>query len=65
MTFRFLARAVAGLAVSVSGMALASEVQKIDQGVVVTPDSGPAKRVRVVAYGDDSFRVTAARASSR
>ena len=59
MTFRFLARAVAGLAVSVSGMALASEVQKIDQGVVVTPDSGPAKRVRVVAYGDDSFRVTA------
>ena len=59
MTFRFLARAVAGLAVSVSGTALASEVQKIDQGVVVTPDSGPAKRVRVVAYGDDIIRVTA------
>jgi alpha-D-xyloside xylohydrolase len=59
MTFRFLARAIAGLAVSTSGMALAADVQKIDQGVVVKPDSGPAKRVRVVAYGDDSFRVTA------
>lgn len=34
-------------------------VATIDHGVVVTPSSGPAKRVRVLAYGDATFRVTA------
>lgn len=42
-----------------SGQALAADVQTVPHGVVVTPDSGPAKRVRVIAYGDSSFRVTA------
>ncbi|MFN3433272.1 MAG: PA14 domain-containing protein, partial [Sphingomonas sp.] len=51
--------ALACLAASVSGTALAADVRRVDQGVIVTPDSGPAKRVRVTAYGDDSFRVTA------
>jgi alpha-D-xyloside xylohydrolase len=37
----------------------AAPVERIDQGVIVTPDSGPAKRVRVLAYGDGTFRVTA------
>ncbi|MES2441874.1 MAG: TIM-barrel domain-containing protein [Pseudomonadota bacterium] len=44
--------------------ALASEVVKVDHGVIVTPDSGEAKRVRVLAYGDASFRVTAVRTDS-
>ena len=56
---RTLARITAALALSTSGIAIASDVQRVDQGVVVTPDTGPARRVRVVAYGDDSFRVTA------
>ncbi|MEH3159915.1 MAG: DUF5110 domain-containing protein [Sphingomonas taxi] len=56
---RPFARALACLAVSASAPALAAEVRRIDQGVVVTPDGGPARRVRVTAYGDDSFRVTA------
>ena len=42
-----------------SGTALASDVVQVPHGVVVTPDSGPAKRVRVLAYGDAAFRVTA------
>jgi alpha-D-xyloside xylohydrolase len=37
----------------------AAPVERVDQGVIVTPTSGPAKRVRVLAYGDTSFRVTA------
>lgn len=37
----------------------AAEVQRIDHGVVVTPDDGPARRVRVLVYGEGSFRVTA------
>jgi alpha-D-xyloside xylohydrolase len=65
MTFRSALRATACLALStsalsISGVALAAESRRIDHGVVVTPDAGPAKRVRVIAYGDDSFRVTAA-----
>src|SRR3546814_12713658 len=36
-----------------------SEVALVPHGVVVTPDSGPAKLVRVLAYGDDRFRVSA------
>jgi len=58
VTFRTLAMAVL-LAGTSAGAAFASDVQRIDHGVVVTPDSGPAKRVRVLVYGDDRFRVTA------
>jgi len=49
----------ATLALSCSTAALAANVEKVAHGVVVTPDSGPAKRVRVIAYDDRSFRVTA------
>jgi alpha-D-xyloside xylohydrolase len=59
MTLRLMARAIACLALSTSTVAMAAESRRIDRGVVVTPDAGPAKRVRVIAYGDDSFRVTA------
>ncbi|GAA0732466.1 TIM-barrel domain-containing protein [Sphingomonas japonica] len=50
---------LAALFASSSSIAFASDVTKVTHGVVVTPDSGTAKRVRVLAYGDDSFRVTA------
>jgi alpha-D-xyloside xylohydrolase len=52
---------VAALAADAAAAAPAADgsVAKVDHGVVVTPLSGPAKRVRVLAYGDDSFRVTA------
>lgn len=46
-------------AMLMSGTALASEVERVPHGVVVTPDQGTAKRVRVLAYGDAAFRVTA------
>jgi alpha-D-xyloside xylohydrolase len=36
----------------------AAEVQRVANGVVVTPDAGPAKRVRVLVYGPGRFRVT-------
>lgn len=36
------------LALSVSTQALAAEVAKVPGGVVVTPDAGSAKRVRVL-----------------
>ncbi len=39
--------------------ALAGSYEEIDHGVIVSPDTGSAKRVRVMAYGDSSFRVTA------
>lgn len=42
-----------------SHAALAAEVREIDHGVVVTPDSGPAGRVRLIAYGDAQIRVSA------
>ncbi|MBD8679275.1 glycoside hydrolase family 31 protein [Sphingomonas sp. CFBP 13720] len=42
-----------------SAPALAADVKQVANGVVVTPDAGPAKRVRVLVYGDDRFRVTA------
>ena len=51
-----LALAFAG---AVASPALASEVERVAQGVVVTPDSGAAKRVRVLVYGDGRFRVSA------
>lgn len=47
------------LALSASLPALAADVAKVPGGVVVTPDAGPAKRVRVLVYGPDRFRVTA------
>lgn len=47
------------LALSASLPALAADVAKVSGGVVVTPDAGPAKRVRVLVYGPDRFRVTA------
>jgi alpha-D-xyloside xylohydrolase len=51
---------VAALTLSLyAGTALASDVVQVAHGVVVTPDTGPAKRVRVLAYGDAAFRVTA------
>lgn len=50
-------------AMMVSGTAAASEVERVAHGVVITPDQGAAKRVRVLAYGDASFRVTAIPAS--
>ncbi|WP_427967925.1 TIM-barrel domain-containing protein [Altererythrobacter sp.] len=48
-----------GLLASSATAALAGTFEEIDNGVIVTPDAGPAKRVRVMAYGDDTFRVTA------
>ena len=56
---RALLGAAAMIAALFSNGALASEVVTVPHGVVVTPDSGTAKRVRVIAYGDASFRVTA------
>jgi alpha-D-xyloside xylohydrolase len=34
-------------------------VMRVDRGVIVTPNAGPAKRVRVLVYGDGLFRVSA------
>ncbi|RHW18930.1 DUF5110 domain-containing protein [Sphingomonas gilva] len=42
-----------------SATANAAEVDRVKGGVVVTPDTGQAKRVRVLVYGDGLFRVTA------
>lgn len=47
------------LLASTAMAASAADLRKIDGGVVVTPDTGPAKRVRVMVYGADRFRVTA------
>ena len=46
-------------AIGLAAAAQAAEVTRVPHGVVVTPDTGPAKRVRVLAYGDDRFRVSA------
>jgi alpha-D-xyloside xylohydrolase len=56
---RGLLSAGALIAALLSTTAMASDVVTVPHGVVVTPDTGPAKRVRVIAYGDASFRVTA------
>jgi len=56
---RNLLRGAALAAMLMSGTALASEVERVAHGVIVTPDHGVAKRVRVLAYGDAAFRVTA------
>ncbi|AJP72087.1 TIM-barrel domain-containing protein [Sphingomonas hengshuiensis] len=59
MTHYRLALAAAVLA-SVSPLAVAAQtVERVANGVVVTPASGPAKRVRILVYGEDRFRVTA------
>lgn len=57
--FRSLRWAALPLLASVALPALAADVEKVAGGVVVTPDSGPAKRVRVLVYGPDRFRVSA------
>jgi len=45
---------------SASSAALAAgSYRKIDNGVIVTPDSGPEKAVRLMVYGDRIIRVTA------
>lgn len=51
--------AIALLMAGISAPALASSVERTDHGVILTPDSGPARKVRVEAYDDSSFRVTA------
>lgn len=56
---KVLLGAAALIAALFSTGAIASEVVTVPHGVVVTPDGGSAKRVRVIAYGDASFRVTA------
>jgi len=55
------AGSIAALAADAAAAAPAADgsVAKVDHGVVVTPLAGPAKRVRVLAYGDANFRVTA------
>ena len=47
------------LALLVAGQVEAQTVERVPHGVMVTPASGAAKRVRVLSYGDASFRVTA------
>ena len=34
----------------------AAPFERVDHGVIVSPSVGPARQVRVLAYGDDSFR---------
>jgi alpha-D-xyloside xylohydrolase len=51
---------LAGTALAFGVAAQAAEVDRTRSGVVVTPDSGPAKKVRIQVYGDGLFRVTAA-----
>jgi alpha-D-xyloside xylohydrolase len=56
-----LAAALAGT----SGAALAAgSFRKTDTGIVVTPDSGPEKAVRLQVYGDAIIRVTATPSAS-
>lgn len=55
---------LAALLLGASQTALASSVDRVDHGVIVTPDTGPAKQVRVLAYGDGRLRVTAVPGSS-
>ena len=57
MTFRPILASL--LLASTALPALAAEVERVPQGVVVTPDSGAAEKVRVLVYGDGQFRVTA------
>ncbi|WP_448658858.1 TIM-barrel domain-containing protein [Sphingomonas sp. CJ99] len=58
--FNGMGAALALLMAGVSAVpAWAAEVEKVPGGVVVTPDGGPAKKVRVLVYGADRFRVSA------
>ncbi|MBC2670115.1 DUF5110 domain-containing protein [Novosphingobium piscinae] len=50
---------IAALCAGSCPAAFAASVDRIDHGVIVTPDSGPAQRVRILAYGDNQIRVTA------
>ena len=51
--------AAALIAALFSTGAMASEVTTVPHGVIVIPDGGPTKIIRVIAYGDAAFRVTA------
>ena len=51
--------ALCALLATSSTAALAGSFQKVDHGIIVSPDKGPAKRVRILAFGDEAFRVTA------
>jgi len=51
---------VAGLLLGASAPALAEgSYRRIDTGIVVTPDQGPERAVRLQVYGDGIIRVTA------
>jgi alpha-D-xyloside xylohydrolase len=50
---------LAATVVTLSSGAMAADVDRTRHGVIVTPDSGPAKKVRVIVFGDGLFRVTA------
>jgi alpha-D-xyloside xylohydrolase len=51
--------AATALLASASGTALAAgSYRKTDTGIVVTPDSGPEKAVRLQVYGEEIIRVT-------
>ena len=51
---------LAATALWMSSGAMAAEVDRTRNGVVVTPDSGQAKRVRVAVYGDGGGKGTVA-----
>ncbi|MEO7385157.1 MAG: TIM-barrel domain-containing protein, partial [Novosphingobium sp.] len=59
MTKTPIMRFVILLLAGTSAPALAGEYKAIDHGVIVTPDGGTARQIRVIAYGHNSFRVTA------
>jgi len=52
--------ALAALLTTVSGTAYAHRVERVDHGVIVTPDSPNARPVRVLVYGDRALRVSSA-----
>ena len=58
MKFLKLSALLAGSALC-SVPALAASVEKVEGGVVVTPDSGPADKVSVTLHGDGIFHVVA------
>src|SRR5476649_2956753 len=57
MRFKSIVPAASDLAVMVSGQALAGTFEKTATGVVVKPDSGAAKEVRLEVMGDNIIHV--------
>jgi alpha-D-xyloside xylohydrolase len=55
----YLAAVVVVVAGAASSTALAGTWQRVTAGVVVTPDQGPARKVRVLLMSDRTVRVTA------